>query len=128
MSASRALAALALAVVLATCGDDEPKPGWLLVRLSAPAGASDAGAIFTVGGGPIDSVRSGLPTVHSARLSATSMRVLVGGDGLPGVIAEIWVPDVAGASVYAGTVEQVAERATLAQRDASAYRITIERM
>jgi hypothetical protein len=128
MRPARALPALLLAAGLSTCGDDSPGGGWLRVRLSGPAG-DIAGVLFSLGGGPIDSVRSSFPTLFTARPgdAATAIRAVVGGDPVSGVIAEIWVPDLHGAALYAGQVEQVAARPAFGQRDPAGYQVTIER-
>jgi len=123
MKALRALGLAALVVVLGTC--DGPRPGWLRVRLVSP-NADDGGVLFTVSGGPIDSVRSSFPDCYSAQQGAT-WRVLVAGAPVTGVMAEIWVPDVGAVASYAGTVEQVAHVSTYAQRPTGAYGVSVER-
>ncbi len=123
MKALRALGLAALVVVLGTC--DGPRPGWLLVRLVSP-NADDGGVIFTVTGGPIDSVRSAFPDCYSAERGAT-WRVLVAGAPVAGVMAEIWVPDVGAVASYTGTVEQAAHVTTYEQRPTGSYQVSIER-
>jgi hypothetical protein len=123
--AGAAVAVVALATGLATC-DSGPQPGWLQLRVAGPA-ADNAGMLLTVIGGPIDSVRSALPTLLTAPPGASSVRMIVAGDAVSGVVAEIFVPDVGDAALYAGAVEQVAAVGTFAQRDPAGYRLTVER-
>jgi hypothetical protein len=124
MKALRALGLLALVLALGTCADG-PRPGWLEVRLVSP-NADDGGVLFTVTGGPIDSVRSSFPDFYTQRQGDT-WHVLVAGAPVVGVIAEIWVPDVRAAASYGGTVEQVAHVSTYAQRATAGYQVSIGR-
>jgi hypothetical protein len=110
-----------LAAVLATC--DGPHPGWLEVRLVSP-NTDDGGVLFTVSGGPIDSIRSPFPDFYSQG-AGDSWRVLVAGSPLANVIAEIWVPDIRVAASYGGTVEQAARVATYEQRPLVGYQVAI---
>jgi len=127
MKRLRALGLAALLVALGTCGGpDLPTTGWLQVLLSSP-NTDDGGVLFIVSGGPIDSVRSSYADFFAARQGG-SWRMLVAGGLAPGVVAEVWVPDLGAVATYTGTVEQVAQRTTYAQRPTSAYRVSIERL
>jgi hypothetical protein len=123
-----ALLGLATAVVLATCGDPAgPTAGWLRVTLSGP-GTDHAGLLLTVSGGPIDSVRTGFPTLYFSRSGEEAMRVIVGGAGVSGLVLEISVPDVGAISDYRAQLEQIAGPVgTFAQRDPTLYRLEVTR-
>jgi hypothetical protein len=125
MKPLRVLGLAALVVVVGTC--EGPRPGWLQVQLVSP-NANDGGVLFTVGGGPVDSVRSSFPDFYAQRLGeGDSWRVLVAGTPVANVIAEIWVPDVGVAASYTGTVEQVAHVSSYAQRPTAGYQLSIGR-
>lgn len=123
--AGGAAATIALVAGLFACGDssDPPKPGWLTVTLQAPS-TDDVALLFSVGGGPIDSVRSSATDVFARRSDAESWKVLVAGGVTAGPVAEIWVPDV-GAAGYEATVKQVAARATYEQRARVGYALVV---
>jgi hypothetical protein len=124
MKLFRALGLALLVVALGTCEGPTP-PGWLQVRLVSPNN-DDGGVLFSVSGGPIDSVRSSFPDFYSAQQGAT-WRVLVAGTPVTGVIAEIWVPDVGAVASYSGLIEQVARVSTYEQRPVSSYHVSIAR-
>jgi hypothetical protein len=128
MTSLRIAFVLTLAAGLLTCGESiEPAgPGWLNVVLDSPH-ADDGGVMFTVQGGPIDSVRSALPDVYDERVSATRWRMIVIGDLPSATIAQVWVPDADAASQYSATVEQAASAATFIQRSPGDYTLRIER-
>jgi hypothetical protein len=123
----RAVLMLSLAGGLLTCGEsiDPTGPGWLNVVLDSP-NLDDGGVMFTVQGGPIDSVRSSLPDVFDDRVSATQWRMIVIGDVPSAVIAQVWVPDADAASRYSATVEQAASATTFGQRSTGTYALRVE--
>ena len=114
------------------CGDGsvtgpEPTPlpvrGWLNVRLTTP-NSDDGGIMFTVAGGPIDSVRF----VHEGFSSAVSdslWRFLATGELSNGAIAQLLVPNVDNPSVYRPEIQQVAALVTYEQRDLAGYRLQV---
>ncbi len=114
------------------CGDGsvtgpEPTPpparGWLNVQLTTP-NSDDGGIVFTVAGGPIDSVRF----VHEGFSSAVSdsiWRFLVTGELSNGAIAQLLVPNVHKSSIYRPEIEQVAALVTYEQRDLAGYRLQV---
>ena len=116
------------------CGDGsvigpEPTPslapvtGWLKVQLTTP-NSDDGGIMFTVAGGPIDSVRF----VHEGFSSAVSdsiWRFLATGELSNGAIAQLLVPNVDNASVYRPEIQQVAALVTYELRDLAGYRLQV---
>ena len=128
----RGLAAfVAFAILMMSCTEStepvpDPTPGWLALRLWTP-NTDDGGIIFTVSGASIDSVRSTYPDAFMTRTGSNAWRMLVAGDLIGGaVVAEVHVPDIAKASSYTGTIEQVAARApSFAQRSLSEYALTV---
>lgn len=118
--------ALAGLLLLPACsgGYTGPVSGMLNLSLSSTEG--DEGAmLFTVTGGPVDSVEAVGPGVYSARINASSMRVVVTGDLSSGIIARIRIPDERQASLYTAAVGQVALRSTYALREPAGYTITL---
>jgi hypothetical protein len=101
-----------------------PTAGTLNVSLSSPNG-DDGAVLFTVSGGPVDSVAAGGHQVYSARLDPNTLRVVVIGDLASGDLATIYIADTRLASGYTATVNQVAARATYAQRDAASYSLSL---
>ncbi len=116
------------------CGDGsvigpEPTPslapvrGWLNVQLTTP-NSDDGGIMFTVAGGPIDSVRF----VHegfSSAVSDSTWRFLATGELSTGAIAQLLVPNVDNASVYRPEIQQVAALITYELRDLAGYRLQV---
>ena len=121
---------LTLALVLA-CGDDPtsapaaPIPGWLNVRLSTPH-PDDGGVMFSVRGGPIDSLVSADYELMEVRESASARRMMLIGSIGSGIVARIRVPDIAKHGEYVVTVDQAAARGTYQQRDVSGYSASVE--
>lgn len=117
---------------LYACGDDsvtgpEPIPlparGWLNVQLTTP-NSDDGGIVFTVAGGPIDSVRF----VHegfSTAVSDSIWRFLATGKLSNGAIAQLLVPNVDNPSVYRPEIQEVAALVTYEQRDLAGYRLQV---
>ena len=117
---------------LYACGDGsvtgpEPIPlparGWLNVQLTTP-NSDDGGIVFTVAGGPIDSVRF----VHegfSTAVSDSIWRFLATGKLSNGAIAQLLVPNVDNPSVYRPEIQEVAALITYEQRDLAGYRLQV---
>jgi hypothetical protein len=125
---SRRLRSLLLAGLsaLAACSHDTSAPtaGTLNVNLASP-NSDDGAVLFTVSGGPIDSVASPGHQIYSARLDSSTLRLIVTGDLGSGTIATIYVPDMRLASSYSATVNQAAARESYTQREAASYLLTL---
>ena len=111
-----------------TCGDSTTPmpaptgPGWLPLQLETSA-TDVGGVLVTVRGGTVNSVRSAVHAVFSKR-DGPLMKVAVVGTLASGVIAEIFVPDIARAANYSASVDQAAAR-TLEQRDVADYEVSV---
>ena len=79
----------------------------LKLELSSPSG-DDGAVLFTITGGPVESVEGAGYAIFSARPDANRMRVIVMGKLSPGIIAQIRIRDRDQASRYSVTVDQVA--------------------
>ena len=88
--------------------------GWLSVVLTTP-NQNDGVVQLSVSGAPIDSLQLTVPGFSS--LVDGTRNVLVTGEVRSGVIARIWVPDIAAASRYQGSVEAAAARSTYQLQD-----------
>lgn len=106
-------------------GTEPAVSGWLEIRLTSP-NSDDGGIMFTVSGGPIDSLRSDHRSFSAAADDAT-WRVLLTGRLSNGVIAGILVPDVGAAARYRPEIQQVAALESYAQRPLDGYRLQIVR-
>jgi hypothetical protein len=128
-------AALALCgVVLTACGGDkgggtQPQAGLLTVTLINAASAPGA-LMFTISGGEIDAVTAGSYATYQTSLSSTSRRILLTGNIVAGTLVQIQVPDVAKASNYVATVNQVAARSSspvpYGQQPTNGFVITVD--
>ena len=128
ISPAGAFRALILSGLLLSCssGSTGPSSGKLSVNLTSLHG--DEGAVlFTVSGGPVESVEAVNGTVYSAQVDANTLRVVVAGNLSTGSIAHVRIPDVSQASHYTAAVTQVALRSTYALRDPGLYSMTLGR-
>jgi hypothetical protein len=117
---------LLLSVFLLSCSSVStgPTSGVLNVKLSSLHG--DEGAVlFTITGGPMESVEAVSGIAYSAQLDANTLRVVVTGNLSSGTIACVRIPDVTQASRYVAAINQVATRSTYALRDPGLYSITL---
>jgi hypothetical protein len=119
-----ALAAIGLAALTSCSEPSDPTEGTLIVTLATP-NTDDGAVLFTVSGGPVDTVEAVGSPVYSARVDANTVRVIVTGALGSGPVARIRIPDHRQNSVYTATVSQVAARATYLQRDPAAYSLTL---
>jgi hypothetical protein len=88
--------------------------------------ASDDGAVlFTVAGGPVDSVEAPGYRLYTAQINPTTLRVVVAGNLRAGTIARIHIADGRRLSQYSATVNQVAARGSYAQRDPVSYSLSV---
>ncbi len=102
-----------------------PQPGVLAVELVS-TGVSDGALIFTVSGGPVEGVTASVATITS-RTDETGTHVFVHGLLAPGVVVRVAVPDVASATAYVVTLEQVADGRTFALVDPASVKLRIGR-
>ena len=111
---------------LVGCSHDtnEPTAGILKANLASP-NTDDGAVLFTVSGGPVDSVVAGGHQVYFALLDATSLRVVVIGEVGSGTLATVYIPDNRLASSYSVTVNQVAARVSYAQRNPASYSLSL---
>jgi hypothetical protein len=123
----RVLSPLALAVGLTcSCSSDSAAPVGATLDVSFETAATDDGAVlFTVSGGPIDSVEAPGYRLYTAQTGPTTMRVVVAGDLRAGTIARIHIADGSKLSQYSATIDQVAARGSYAQRDPISYTLMV---
>jgi hypothetical protein len=126
---SRALLALAAAVgawLFSGCSSEPagPTEGTFTVTLASP-NSDDGAVLFTLAGGPVDSVAALGHSVYSARLDDNTVRVIVVGALASGPLVRIRIPDHRQISAYSVVVNQVAARTSYQQRDPSAYSVSV---
>ena len=122
-----ALIVASLAFVLVTCSESDPGPGptgpgWLSLSLESPR-SDDGGVLISVTGGQIDSVRSSYADLFSTTASQ-SARMIISGNIVSGVVAEIFVPDVGQSASYSVALDEVAAR-TFEQRNPADYSVAV---
>ena len=122
---TRGRRALMLSVLLLSCSSGTgPTAGVLNVKLSSLRG-DDGAVLFTISGGPVESVEAVSGAVHSAQIDANTLRVVITGNLSAGAIARVRIADLTQASRYSAAVNQVAARSTYVQRDPGQYSITL---
>ena len=90
--------------------------------------AQDDGAVlFTLTGGPVDSVEAPGYRVYSSRALGDTLRVIVAGELRSGRIVRIHIPDDQRIPQYAARIDQAAARGTYLQRNAGEYSLTVSR-
>jgi hypothetical protein len=112
--------------LLVSCsgGSTGPTAANLNVGFSSPNG-DDGAVLFTIAGGPVESVEAVGHSLYSAQLDANTLRVIVAGDLSSGTIARIRIPDRDQASHYSVSVGQVASRSHYIERDPSPYGMSL---
>ena len=122
---ARLLLTLGTVLILA-CSSDSAGPVPATLEVSLATSATDDGAVlFTVTGGPVDSVEAAGYRLYTAETSPTSTRVVVAGDLRAGIIARIHIADGSKLSQYSATIDQVAARGSYAQRDPVSYSLVV---
>jgi hypothetical protein len=120
------LGALLGVLVLGGCSH-EPEgatAGTLSVSLATP-NSDDGAVLFTLSGGPVDSVEAVEYSIYSARIDPNTLRIIVTGNLVSGTIARIRIADDREASRYSVTINQVATRSSYAQRDPGSYSLSL---
>ena len=108
------------------CSSDSAGPVGATLDVSFATSASDDGAVlFTVAGGPVDSVEAPGYRLYTSRINPTTVRVVVAGNLQAGTIARIHIADERKLSLYSATVNQVAARGSYAQRDPVSYSVSV---
>ena len=125
--------ALGVVVMLASCeGKELPPgpapppsgPGFLQVLLETPRN-NDGALLFTLSGGPLDSLRVSQATLLTAPSGANDQQVIVAGDVRAGVVLRFWVPERANVADYRAVLNQVATRGNYLQQSLTSYSLTI---
>jgi hypothetical protein len=136
MSRAGPLAAFLTALVLACGGDGgiEPPPpmptpavpGPITFDIAVSDGADHGAVLFTVTGGPVDSVTglSGYEVFHS--LASTGARGMAFGSLVNGPLLQVWVPDQSRGDQYGVRVDEGAVRGTWATVSPESYSVARE--
>jgi hypothetical protein len=119
-------AAVMAAGVACGCSSETAAPVGATLEVSFATSATDDGAVlFTVAGGPVDSVEAPGYQLYTSQTTPGSMRVVVAGALRAGVIARIHIADGSKLPQYSATIDQVAARGSYAQRDPVAYSLVV---
>jgi hypothetical protein len=113
-----------LGVLSCSGGSTGPDSGLLTLELHSPNG-DDGAVMFTITGGPVDSIEAEGLSMYSASINSTTLRVVITGELHSGTLARIRIPDRDQASHYSGVIEQVAQRGSYIQRDPTGYELTV---
>lgn len=130
MRHTRLVALLVAGTLLSSCGGGGTEPsgptaGVFNVTLNTP-NTGDGAVLFRITGGPVDSIAgSAMIADGSYNSVGNTTRVVAAGPITDGVIVHLFVPDVSKASLYAGTMEQVAANSNFLQRSVVGYTFTI---
>jgi hypothetical protein len=117
-----------LGVALAGCSREVPGPAAATLELTLNAPAPGDGAIlFTLSGGPIDSVEAPGYRLYSTAVETNTYRLIVMGRLTPGSVARIHIPDQDRAGDYSAAVGQVAVRKSYRLQDPAVYSLDIVR-
>jgi hypothetical protein len=115
-----------VAGLVCACSSESAGPLPAILEVSFATSASDDGAVlFTVSGGPVDSVEAPGYRLYTAETSPTSMRVVVAGELRDGIIARIHIADANRLPQYSATIDQVAARGSYVQRDPVSYSLVV---
>jgi hypothetical protein len=122
--------AIGLAGLVGLCGcSAEPSgPVAATLNLDFITPSEDVGAVlFTISGGPIDSVTASDYRLYSTRIDASTTRVILVGNVSSGRLARIYLSDERRIPDYSTTINQVAARGTYLQRDPAAHGMALVR-
>lgn len=115
-----------VAGLIGACSSNSTGPVPATLEVSFATSASDDGAVlFTVTGGPVDSVEAPGYRLYTAETSPSSTRVVVAGDLREGIIARIHIADASKLPQYSATIDQVAARGSYVQRDPVSYSLVV---
>lgn len=119
-----ALAALVLAAACSADTGSAAQPGTLTLTL-ASAGSNDGAIVVLVSGGPVLSVDGPAGYQVASNTDASGTHLMIVGQVASGVLATLGVPDIARASAYVVTVEQVADRSSFGLLDPARDQVTV---
>jgi hypothetical protein len=117
---------LAMAAGLSNCSGppSETVAATLAVTLSSPF-TDDGALLFTISGGPVDSVETTGYTLYSYRPDGNTMEIIVTGQINSGAIARLYIGNERLTPQYSARVMQAAARSSYTQRDPGAYGLTL---
>jgi len=117
---------LALAAGLSGCS--EPPSATVSTTLAATLSSpftDDGALLFTISGGPVDSVDTPGYALYSSRTDANTLELIVTGQLTSGTIARVHIPNERLVPQYSVKILQAAGRSSYAQRDPAAYGLTL---
>lgn len=122
---------LAALLFAAACGSSSggssgPTAGTLFITYATP-NSDDGALLLKVTGAAVSSVTADTTLKAYSRISADgdTLMLVVAGAVHNGVVARISVPDTRAVANYVGTVLQVAQSGTFAQRNLTGYSVAV---
>jgi hypothetical protein len=120
--------AILLGVVSLGCSDDPSAPVAATLSLDFVTPASEDGAVlFTISGGPVDSVAAPAHRLYTTRVDASTLRVILVGNISSGTLGRLYLSDERRIPQYSASVNQVAARESYHQRDPATYHLALVR-
>jgi hypothetical protein len=115
-------------VSLAGCSAEPSAPVAATLALDFVSPARDDGAVlFTISGGPIDSVVAPGHRLYITRIDAATLRVILVGNVVSGHLGRVYLSDERRIPNYSAMINQVAARGTYLQRDPAGYALELVR-
>lgn len=112
---------------LAGCSGAPSGPVAATVDIALVSPFSDDGALlFTVTGGPVDSLSADGYALHFSRPAPNTLQAIVTGTLNPGTVARLYLPDDRLIAQYSVSLDQAAARVSYTQRDPAAYGLTLK--
>jgi hypothetical protein len=119
-----AMQALALAMIVSCSGGaTNPTAETLNIEFTSP-NEDDGAILFTIAGGPVESIDGSGHSVYSARPDPNTLRVILTGRVSSGVIGRIRIPDGDRASQYSVAILQLASLSHM-EREPAGYTIRL---
>jgi hypothetical protein len=103
-----------------------PVAGTLALDFVTPA-ADDGAVLFTIAGGPVDSVAAPGLRLYTTRIDPNTLRVILVGSVGSGRLGRVFLSDERRIPQYTATINQVAARSSYQQRDPAAYVLALVR-
>jgi hypothetical protein len=124
----RLMGLLAGVLSLGGCSAEPAGPIATTLALDFVTPASDDGAVlFTISGGPVDSVAAPNHRLYINRIDANTVRVILVGNVGSGRVGRVYLSDERRIPLYSTSINQVAARGSYQQRDPAGYALALVR-
>lgn len=128
MMSYRLAAAVMLGVMSLGCSADPSGPAAATLELDfVTPSAEDGAVLFTISGGPVDSIAAPGHRLYTTRVDGNTLRVILVGNVGSGRLGRVYLSDERRIPQYTASINQVAARGTYQQRDPAAYALALVR-